>query len=105
MIHLEHIASVIRVYRPGESYLAGDEPKAVATVARTDTGAAEIMAAMGRLTRADMRSIACALAADGVRMLIIKRPKGRGVPGGRLVRSAGPFSYYEIEVGAYDVAG
>lgn len=96
MIHIEHIASVIRVYRPGQSYAAGHEPKAVATVARTDHGAVEVMAAMGRLTRADMREIARNLATAGVRVLVIKRPKGRGVPGGRLVRSDGPFSYYEV---------
>ncbi|MFN3987595.1 MAG: hypothetical protein ACK4KV_19060 [Rhodocyclaceae bacterium] len=95
-IHIEHISSVIRVYRPGESYAAGNEPKAVATVARTDTGAAEIMAAKGQLTRGDMREIALQLAAAGVRVLVIKRPRGRGVPGGRLVRSQGPFSYYEV---------
>ncbi|ATE60151.1 hypothetical protein [Thauera sinica] len=74
MIHIEHIVSVIRVYRPGESFATANEPKAVATVSRVDAGAAEIMAAKGQLTRGDMREIARALAASGVRVVIIKRP-------------------------------
>lgn len=96
MIHIEHLTSVVRIYAPGHSYAAGDEPKAVATLSRTDVGEVEIMAAMGRLGRADMRGIAQALAANGVRMLVVKRRAGHGVPMGKLRKTHGPFSYYEI---------
>lgn len=99
MIHIEHLTSVVRVYAPGESYEHGDEPKAVATLARTDVGEVEIMAAMGRLGRPDMRDIARTLAGDGVHTLVIKRRTGHAVPLGRLRKTHGPFSYYEVAVG------
>lgn len=99
MIHIEHLTSVVRVYAQGMSFEAGDEPKAVATLARTDTAEVEIMAAMGRLGRADMRAIARELAAEGVRTLVIKRRTGHGVPMGLLRKVHGPFSYYEVPLG------
>ncbi|WP_418648876.1 hypothetical protein ACNQFN_11450 [Thauera butanivorans] len=100
MIHIEHLTSVVRVYRPGDSYEFGDEPVAVATLCRTDAHTVEIMAAMGKLTRAAMREIARALAAGGVRTLVIKRAGARRMPYGKLVKTHGPFSYYEVAVEA-----
>lgn len=99
MIHIEHLTSVVRIYRPGESYERGDEPVAVATLCRTDVHRVEVMAAMGRLTRMAMRGIAKALAADGVRWLVIKRAVSRRMPYGKLIKVHGPFSYYEVAVG------
>ena len=99
MIHIEHLTSVVRVYAPGEAMERGDEPRAVATLCRTDSHKVEIMAAMGRLTRQHMRDIARALADQGVRTLVIKRAGKHGVPYGRLKKRQGPFSYYEVEVG------
>lgn len=98
MIHIEHLTSVVRVYAQGESFDEGDEPRAVATLARTDVAEVEVMAAMGRLGRKDMRELARSLAADGVRTLVIKRRTGHGVPLGRLRKTHGPFSYYEVAV-------
>lgn len=98
-IHIEHLTSVVRVYGPEESFEFGDEPVAVATLCRTDSRTVEIMAAKGRLARTDMRAIARALAAEGVRVLVIKRRKGHSVPGGRLVKTHGPFNYFEIDTG------
>lgn len=95
-IHIEHLTSVVRVYGPDDAYEYGDEPAAVATLCRVDSKTVEIMAAKGRLSRSDMRAIAQALAADGVRLLIIKRRTGHGVPYGRLTKTHGPFSYYEV---------
>jgi len=95
-IHIEHLTSVVRVYAPDDSFEFGDEPMAVATLCRTDSRTVEIMAAKGRLARADMRAIARALAADGVRILVIKRRTGQAVPYGRLTKTHGPFSYYEV---------
>lgn len=96
-IHIEHLTSVVRVYRPGDSFEFGDEPVAVATLCRTDSRTVEIMAAKGRLTRTDMRGIARTLASEGVRVLVVKRCKGHSVPGGRLVKTHGPFNYFEID--------
>lgn len=96
MIDIEHLTSVVRVYAPGESREFGDEPMAVATLCRVDTRTVEVMAAMGRLTRRTMREIAQALAADGVRMLVIKRAGKHRMPYGRLTKRHGPFSYYEV---------
>lgn len=98
MIHIEHLTSVVRVYAPGCSYAGGDEPKAVATLSRTDAGEVEVMAAMGRLGRADMRELARSLAEDGVHTLVVKRRTGHGVPLGRLRKTHGPFSYYEVSL-------
>lgn len=95
-IHIEHLTSVVRVYGPEDSFEFGDEPAAVATLCRIDSRTVEIMAAKGRLARNDMREIARALAADGVRLLVIKRRTGHAVPYGRLTKTHGPFSYYEV---------
>jgi hypothetical protein len=100
MIHIEHLVSALRVYAPDRSYEAGDKPKAVATLSRTDVGEVEVMATMGRLGRADMRDIAHRLAAEGVHTLVIKRPVGHGVPLGRLRKTHGRFSYYEVSLHA-----
>lgn len=99
MIHIETLTSVVRVYRPDESYEFGDEPIAVATLCRSDSRKVEIMAAMGKLTRTAMREIARALAADGVRTLVIKRAGPHRMPYGTLIKTHGPFKYYEVEVG------
>lgn len=99
MIHIETLTSVVRVYAPDAAFEFGDEPRAVATLCRVDTRTVEIMCAMGRLTRRDMRDIAQALAAQGVRMLIIKRAGKHRMPYGRLAKQHGPFSYYEVAPG------
>ncbi len=96
MIAIEHLTSVVRVYAPGDSIEFGDRPQAVATLCRVDTATVEIMCAMGRMTRRDIREIARTLAADGVRMLIIKRAGKHRMPYGRLTKKHGPFSYYEV---------
>lgn len=98
-IHIEHLTSVVRIYAPGDSYDAGDEPIAVGTLCRTDVRKVEIMAAMGKLTRRAMRDIAQSLAADGVDTLVIKRAARHRMPYGKLIKAHGPFSYYEVAVG------
>lgn len=98
MIHVEHLTSVVRVYDVGCSFEAGDEPRAVATLARADAGVIEVMAAMGKLTRADLRDIAMAAAAQGAHTLAVKRRRGHSVPLGRLVRTEGPFAFWTVEV-------
>lgn len=98
MIHIEHLTSVVRIYRPDESYEFGDEPVAVATLCRVDARKVEIMAAMGKLTRVAMRNIAQSLAVDGVRTLVIKRAGQHRMPYGKLVKIHGPFNYYEVSV-------
>ena len=97
MIHIEHLASVVRVYTPGGCFGDGvSKAKAVATITRIDAGVVEIMAAMGRLSRTDMRELVRKLAADGIHTVTIKRRAGHGVPLGRFVRSSGGYDYYAV---------
>lgn len=98
MIDIEHLTSVLRVFAPGDSVEFGDQPQAVATLCRVDSRTVEIMCAMGRLTRKNMREIAHTLADQGVRTLVIKRAGKHRMPYGRLTKRHGPFSYYEVGV-------
>lgn len=95
-VHFERLAQVFRCYAPGHSFGAADEPTAMGVAARTATGEVEIMATMGKLTRADLRDIVAQLAADGVARIIIKRRKGHTVPMGRLFHTDGKFDYFEF---------
>lgn len=96
-LHVERLATLVRCYREGECFEAGDEPVATAVIARTEAGQVEIMAGHGQISRRNMRRLLAVAAADGPRGVVVKRRRGHGVPFGRLVGSSGGLDIYLIE--------
>lgn len=97
-VHIEDLASAIYFYAPGESYAAGSEPSAIASMSRREHGEVEILATKGDLTLTNLRELVRQLTARGVHRLHIKRRKGHRVPMGRCVKSDKAFDYYQVDL-------